>query len=365
MNYRAVFIILIMAGKNGSKFADCRKGVVITMENTRVRIADIAEELGLSTATVSNVIHGKTAKISDATVAKVQETLEKRGYIPSMAGILLAQNDSRIVGVVVNDHPKYEGHVLEDGFICTSLNALSKAIDKAGCFMMVKVTTSCGEIVRFASMWNMEGLILIGFCEQDYQKLRESMHIPLVVYDGYSEKMGRICNLQIDDYGGGYLAGQYIRRMGHKKVLCLSDNDICMDGERIRGFREAMGEYGVDFLRISQNREKRFLLYRKKETEILQYTAVFAVSDFYAAEFMRFIQEKGHNIPEDISVMGFDDSPLCRFCFPALTTIRQDAAERAENAVLGLQKLKAGETCISMKLPVSLVARDSVRDLNL
>lgn len=337
--------------------------MVIRMEHTRVRIADIAEELGLSTATVSNVIHGKTEKLSDATVAKVQETLEKRGYIPSMAGILLAQNDSRIIGVVVHDHSKYEGHVLEDGFICASLNALSRAIDKASCFMMVKVTASCGEIVRFASMWNMEGLILIGFCEQDYQKLRESMHIPLVVYDGYSEKLGRICNLQIDDYGGGYLAGQYLRRMGHKKTLCISDNDICMDGERIRGFREAMGEYSVDFLRIPQNREERLRLYRERETEILQHTAVFAVSDFYAAEFMRFLQGRGHNVPEDISIIGFDDSPLCGACFPALTTIRQDAAERAGNAVSGLQKLKDGETYLSIKLPVSLVVRDSVKDL--
>ena len=70
----------------------------------RVRIVDIAEELGLSTATVSNVIHGKTKKISDETVKRVQELIEKRGYIPSMAGILLAQNSSGIIGVVVNDH---------------------------------------------------------------------------------------------------------------------------------------------------------------------------------------------------------------------------------------------------------------------
>ena len=74
------------------------------MENKRVRISDIAEELGVSTATVSNVLHGKTKKISDETVKRVQALLEERQYIPSMAGILLAQNSSRIIGVVVNDH---------------------------------------------------------------------------------------------------------------------------------------------------------------------------------------------------------------------------------------------------------------------
>ncbi len=74
------------------------------MENQRIRLIDIAEELGLSTATVSNVIHGKTKKVSEETVKRVQELLEKRQYIPSMAGVLLAQNDSKIIGVVVNDH---------------------------------------------------------------------------------------------------------------------------------------------------------------------------------------------------------------------------------------------------------------------
>ena len=54
---------------------------------------------------------------------------------------------------------------------------------------MVKVTTEWNEILRFASMWNMDGLVLLGFCEQDYQKLRESMHIPFVVYDGYFQEI--------------------------------------------------------------------------------------------------------------------------------------------------------------------------------
>ena len=87
----------------------------------RVRICDIAEELGLSTATVSNVIHGKTNKVSDETVQRVTALLEKRRYIPSMAVILLARNSSGIIGVFVNDHPKYEGHTLRDGFLASVL----------------------------------------------------------------------------------------------------------------------------------------------------------------------------------------------------------------------------------------------------
>ena len=77
------------------------------MTQNRVRIVDIADALGLSTATVSKVIHGKTEKISDKTVKRVHQELERSGYIPNMAGILLARNNSRIIGEVLNDHEKY------------------------------------------------------------------------------------------------------------------------------------------------------------------------------------------------------------------------------------------------------------------
>lgn len=209
------------------------------MEDNRVTIRDIADELGLSTATISNVIHGKTKKISDRTVQRVQALLEERQYIPSMAGILLAQNASRIIGVVVNDHEKYEGHVLEDVFIASSLNCLSTEIEKNGQFMMVKKTTRWEDIIQFASMWNMDGLVLIGFCGQDYQYLRSHMRIPLVIYDGYYDNMycgkwegssnsetARLFNITIDNFDGGFQVGEYFCKQGHKRVLCIADNRL-------------------------------------------------------------------------------------------------------------------------------------------
>ena len=252
------------------------------MNGNRTRIIDIAQELGVSTATVSNVIHGKTKKISDETVKRVQELLEKKQYIPSMAGILLAQNDSRIIGIVVNDHEKYEKHVLEDSFIAASLNALSIELEKAGYFMMVKVTSDRNDIIRFASMWNMEGLVLIGFCSQDYMKLRESMHIPFVIYDGYFEDCGnnlteRVCNLVIDDYGGGLLVGKYLSSMGHENVLCIADNNICMDRERIEGCRAGLQSGTADFLQIPMEQEARSRFYTERMAEILQYSAVLSL----------------------------------------------------------------------------------------
>ena len=227
------------------------------MENKRVRISDIAEELGVSTATVSNVLHGKTKKISDETVKRVQALLEERQYIPSMAGILLAQNSSRIIGVVVNDHEKYENHTLEDVFIASSLNYLSTEIEKNGQFMMVKKAKVPEEIITFASMWNLDGLVLIGFCDQDYKYLRSHMRIPFVVYDGFCEKTERIYNITIDNFDGGVHVGTYLRENGNVKALCIADNEICVDLERRNGFQAGFSEGQADFLLIQMQKEER------------------------------------------------------------------------------------------------------------
>lgn len=294
------------------------------MDNQRVRIIDIAEELGLSTATVSNVIHGKTNKISDETVKRVQQLLEQKRYIPSMAGILLAQNNSRIIGIVVNDHEKYESRVLEDNFIASSLNHLSTELEQAGYFMMVKVTKKWDEIPKFASMWNMEGLVVIGFCEQDYKQLRDNMHIPFVVYDGYFKEQGRMSNLIIDHYDGGYQMGMYLHSLGHRKVLCISDNDTYMDQERFEGFQTGMAAAGADFMLIPMEKAERKQFYDRNFEKLKSYSAIFAVSDYYAIDLMQFLQGQGVKIPEQISIAGFDDCPLCDMVCPSLTTIRQN-----------------------------------------
>lgn len=329
------------------------------MNEKRVRISDIADELGLSTATVSNVIHGKTKKISAETVKHVQQLLEERQYIPSMAGILLAQNNSRIIGVVINNHEKYEGHVLEDVFIASSLNHLSTEIEENGNFMMVKTTTEDSEIVKFASMWNLDGVVLIGFSGEEFcQKLRENMHIPLVVYDGYFTKADRLCNLVIDNYDGGMQVGRYFKECGHERALCILDNEISTDLERRQGFLCGFGE-GADFMLIPMQQEKRHKFYEEHLEKIKQYTAIFAASDYYALDMMQFLLARGIRVPEDISIAGFDDNPICKQVVPALTTVKQDGKERARLAIEMLTNLKKGDAGQVIKLPVTLVKRDS------
>ena len=334
------------------------------MAQNRVRIIDVADALGLSTATVSKVIHGKTEKISDETVKRVQQELERSGYIPNMAGILLARNNSRIIGVVVNDNVKYEGRVLEDGFVMSSLNALSHEVNKKGYFLMIKTTADIREIPVFASMWNMDGLILMGFCEADYEQLRNQMRISFVVYDGYFENCSKVVNLVIDHYDGGYQAGRYFRELGHKRALCISDNYICMDKERIDGFCKAFQPGETMVWQIPNNEKNRRIFYQKRFNDLVRnnVSAVFAVSDFYALEFMRFLQAKDIRIPEDIQIIGFDDNMASRESNPTLTTIHQDASLRAETAIECLEAMRDGlDYEAGIVLPVKLVKRESTR----
>ena len=329
------------------------------MEERRVRICDIAEELGLSTATVSNVLHGKTNKVSDETVRRVQAALEEREYIPSMADILLAQNASRIIGVVVNDHEKYEAHALEDVFIAASLNALSTEIERAGLFMMLKKTTRREEILRFASMWNLDGLVLIGFCDADYAYLRSHMRVPFVVYDGYCPATERIYNITIDNHSGGFQVGRHFRETGHRRALCLSDNCVCVDKDRWEGFREGFGD-GAEFRQIPMQKAERDRFYRDNLDWLRTFSAVFAVSDFYALELMSLLQAQGVAVPGEIAVAGFDDTPACRQSLPPLTSVRQDVALRAGIALEKLRDLRdKKESEMEIVLPVTLVVRES------
>lgn len=339
------------------------------MEQTRITIKDIAEELGLSTATISNVIHGKTKKISNRTVAKVQKKLEESGYIPNMAAVLLAQNSSKIICVVLSNDLRYENKMIEDPFISSMLNYLSKCISYNGYFMMLKEESDIQEVNKYASMWNMSGLILIGYCNADYVKLRERMRIPFVVIDAYQDNCDHFSDVGIDNIKGGHLAGNYLIQQGHKHIMFLADNDEDCDHDRYLGLVQAMEEHQLsikasDFKLLSPYKEERMKIYEIIYHDLSDYTAAFVASDMYAIEFMNFLQDKHVSIPHDFSIIGFDNIPLASYVRPKLTTISQNLERRATCAMELLMDLIKGTTIGKQELlPVELIIRESVSSI--
>jgi len=336
-------------------------------DNRRVTIKDIAEEIGVSTATVSNVIHGKTKKISDRTVAKVQEKLQESGYIPNMAAVLLAQNSSKIVCVVVSDHEKYEGKMLEDPFVTQMINTISKELSALGYFMMIKEEKDIEKIAVYASMWNMAGLILMGYCSMDYEKLRSKMHIPFVVVDSYEKNVKSYVDIGIDNIEGGRIAGDYLLSQGHYRILYFADNKEDCDLDRYKGLKKALEEkFDPIYYLVSMDKMEREKDYKEIQAVIFKehVTAVFAASDYYAIEFMRFLLKNGVKVPKEVSIMGFDDIPLAQQIYPALTTISQNIPLRAKTAVQMLHNLVENRGVEgSVLLPVELKERESVAKL--
>ena len=133
-----------------------------------------------------------------------------------------------------------------------------------------------------------------------------------------------------------------------------------MDKERYDGFCKGFGAEGADLMLVPMQKNQREIFYEDNRDKLLSYSAIFAVSDFYAAELMHFLKSKNVSVPEEIMVAGFDDMPLCRQISPTLTSVRQDVEKRAGIAMKKLEELRENvETERTVKLPVTLVCRAS------
>lgn len=145
-------------------------------------------------------------------------------------------------------------------------------------------------------------------------------------------------------------------------MLCISDNNICMDMERFMGLKSEIPN--AELMVIPMEQETRTGFYMEHLEEIKKYSAVFAVSDYYAMDFIQFLKRAGLSVPEDMSVVGFDNVRECEKFVPALTTIKQDTMERAALAVKILDQLRNG-SCQNknVMLPVTLIERDSVGEV--
>ena len=309
-----------------------------------IRIKDIADRAGVSPTTVSNVIHGKTGRVSKATVEKINRILKEMEYVPSISARMLANNSSSLIGVALGFMKKGNASSFEDPFVSAMLGNLEYQIREHGYYMMLVARHEQDDIMQQALGWNFDGMIAMALKEKEIAELSERLGKPLVTIDQYLPPELGVRSITMDDRGGAYQMSQYLIGKGHKKFLFLSDCDLGVDHYRWLGVRQAMEEAGIeDFesrhIVIPWNPEQREKAYEEMLPFFKKQTALFFSSDYYALEASNFLQNRGIKVPEEISIAGFDDVTYATLARPKLTTVHQmvdGKARRAEEVLMHL-----------------------------
>ncbi|AOZ95684.1 LacI family DNA-binding transcriptional regulator [Butyrivibrio hungatei] len=335
-----------------------------------ITIKEIAKQLNMSTTTVSNVIHGKTGEVSEETTKIVQDFLKKVDYVPNINARNLAQNESKIIGLALKARAdKYENLIM-DPFVSVLIGGVEETIRNAGYFMMLYISSDTTEIMRHVSTWNVDGLILFGMLNDDGIRVSEKYKKPIVCIDTYSiEGLKHFTNVGLDDEQGTYDMVTYLISQGHKKIAFLSDNMNGVDLARLNGYKKALKDNNIKYS------DSNFLKIRPKSDELeysleeicrraRDFTAIMCVSDLYAITLMAALEDRGISVPNDISIVGFDDNMLGQLHRPALTTVHQDVKEKGIVAARTLlQQLNNQKTPNQILLPTHLVIRDTVKKL--
>ena len=339
-----------------------------------ITIKEIAARLGMSTTTVSNVIHGKTREVSAETIERVQKFLEEVEYVPNINARNLAQGQSKIIGVVLKSldfRLWHSSNILNDPFVSEMIGGIESAVREAGYYMMLYISDDIAEIIQRISIWNVDGLILFCMMDDDGNRVAAKYHKPIVCIDTYSsEKNDNFVNVGLDDEKSTCEAVNYLIDNGHRKIGFVTDNRVGVDRARFWGYRKALAEAGIeysdrDFFLLEPAEEAHGRNIEKLCRRARDYTALFCCSDIYAAIMMSALKERGLRVPEDISIIGFDDNLFSRVCTPRLTTVHQDADEKGRVAAQTLVGMITGKAPATKKirLETRLVIRDSVRKI--
>ncbi len=335
-----------------------------------MKIKDIALQAGVSTATVSNVINGNYNKVSKETVAKVQKIIEENHYRPNATARSLALKESKIIGLVIPNLGE------DEAFASSPYNAqmvalLENYVRKQGYYLMIRSVGKCKEIVPIFSTWNVDGVILLGAYKEEVPHIEKHLRVPTVYIDTYAEDLG-IANVGIDDYKGGFLAARYLLAKGHRKIAFVGPN-VESPGvihNRFCGFSDACKERQVAI--TSENIFEAITTYeagvnmgRKIAFSNLGVTAVVAMSDILAFGVMEGLRLCGLNVPGDISVIGFDNLPSCRYSNPQLTTVSQNLEQKAFLAGDCLFKMirRKEKRAMNKTVDVEIVERQSVKEI--
>lgn len=337
-----------------------------------VTLKDIADITGVSTTTISNVIHGHSNRVSEETIKKVNNAIRELGYVPNMSARSLASKNSCVVAFINHVITKNKGNMLEDPFHSTAVGAIERILTDNGYYLMLRTVRTTEELLSFLHNWNVDGLFLTGIFYDDFFDALSSCKIPVVLLDSYV-RHPEICNVGLEDFQGTYLSTMHLIHKGHRRIGFatprIRDGGVLQ--ERFLGYKSALADAGISFdesiiFEYEMDTEESC---REASDAIAAHpslTGLVASADKLAVGIMSGLRHHGIRVPEDLSIVGFDDLPICSLVTPPLTSVHQDMQKKAEVAANFMLELLNGNTpsVTNIILPVSLTERESVRDLN-
>ena len=290
----------------------------------RVTISDVAEEAGVSKQTVSRVINERP-DVADHTRGRIKKVIERLGYYPDPIARSM-RGSTHTLGCITPN--------LSDYNFSSIVQAAQAEARNNGFFLLTGSAQSEFDVLPLLNeIMNrrVDGLLVINPRDDD----RYLHFLPLVergipvVYIKNTPLDEKVSAVSLDDETGGYLATRHLIHLGHMKIATIQGlpNEECTK-ERLAGFRKAYREAGIqldsqllvngDWSATSGNQAIKTLLTKGND-----FTAVFAQNDRMAVGAIRALRESGLRVPQDVSVIGYDDIPLSSFFDPPMTTVRQ------------------------------------------
>lgn len=333
-------------------------------------LKDIAAEAGVSIMTVSNVINGNHDKVSKKTVVRIQELIEKHHYVPNLSARSLTSKSSKIIGILLSSENS-SGNYFTDPYLSELFGEIETLVRNKGYFVIIRTIPDIHNVSTFLQNWNADGAIFITHQEEaTMNTIIEHSKCPIVFIDSYNKTNPSALMVGVDDYKGGYIATKHLIHNGHKRIAfagSYSENNSII-AKRFQGYQAALKEADIPYtddllITTFTNYEDGIRIGRDIANKKYDITAVFASADLLAIGIMEGAHINGYVVPNDLSIIGFDNLQLCNFVTPKLTTVSQNVKHKAESTVDLLMAVIDGEPLQNrmITLDVQLELRQTVQ----
>jgi len=325
-----------------------------------VGLKDLAHYLGLSTATISTVLNGTpaAAEIPAATQERILAAAEKFNYRPNALARSLRGMRSHTVGVLVPE--------ISEGYGALVLGAVGDYLLSKGYFFFVATHRRKPELLdeypHMLRQRSVEGFIVIDTA------LEKPLPLPTVVISGHRSHPG-VTNIVLNHDRAAHLALEHLVQLGHERVAFIKGQPYSADSEtRWKSIERAAESLGIPVCEelVVQLEIDTFSPYvgypvvRRLLQRTRDFTALFAYNDLSAIGALRALRDCGLRVPEDVSVIGFDDINSAAFQIPSLTTVRQplDKMGAIAGEVL-IQRIQGGANPLEVMVDPELIVRES------